>query len=518
MVALLFGRRRFDWWLVGAVLLGTGTAFAQRVVPELPQTEHDYYGYAVTNLPAHYQSGDVQSKNNTPVDNPLTNAGATLGRVLFYDKQLSHDYTVGCASCHQQATGFGDTEVKSQGVNGETGRHSMALTNVGYYENGKAFWDERANSLEEQALMPIQDPIEMNLDLPTMVTRLENSPYYAELFQNAFGTSEVTPERVGKAIAQFERSMVSYNSAYDKVFENGFPNLGAMTDLQRDGYQVYHGGAGRCRSCHATEAQIGDEARNIGLDSLDTDEGAGDGKFKTPSLRNAEVRGRFMHDGRFGSLEEVIEFYSSGVNLDNPNVDDRMVNLNLTQYEKDALLEFLKMLTDWDFLTDEKFADPFRFACDFDADGDCGVDDVDSMLAIGPISGGVAVDSLTERYDMNADGVIDPDDLVEWLSEAALVDGLASPYKTGDANLDGVVNGEDFLVWNANKFTAGTAWSDGDFNGDGNIDGLDFIQWNANKFTSSLPVAVPEPSSGLFVLLGCLAIVRRRRRFATAWA
>lgn len=510
------------WGMVGAVcvlavcVFATPASHAQTSVPELPGQRFDYYGYAVTNLPVHFQTGALNQADNTPLDNQITNAGATLGRVLFYDKQLSHNFTVACASCHSQETGFSDTRQKSEGVNGETNRHSMALANSKFYENGRFFWDERAATLEDQVLMPIQDPVEMNLDLNTLVTRLTASNFYPELFSNAFGTSDVTSDRISKALSQFVRSMVSYQSRFDSIFDsNGIPDLTQLTPDEQRGFQVFHSNQGRCAQCHTQSAHVSDEAHNIGLDLLDTDPGAGDGEFKSPSLRNAEVRGRFMHDGRFNSLEEVIEFYSSGVQP-NANLDPLLVDFetNFTQQDKDGLLAYLRSLTDWTFLSDPKFADPFVWACDFDGDDACSVTDLNRLLAEGPIADGVAVDGTNARYDLNADGVLDNLDTAEWLHEAALVDGLLSPYLIADANLDGVVDGQDFLRWNAGKFSSSVRWDEGDFNGDGVVDGQDFLSWNTNKFQSSdRPASLPEPSAGLLCLLAgtCLGALRRQR-------
>ncbi len=185
-------------WLALALMstLCIGHCTAQTLVPNLPWQLDDYYGYAVTNLPTHYQEANIVAADNTPVDNQITNAGATLGRVLFYDKRLSHNYTVGCASCHTQETGFSDTRQKSQGVNGQTGRHSMALGNAKYYGREKFFWDERADTLEDQVLMPIQDPVEMGMDLATLTTRLSQTAFYPDLFNAAFGTPDVTSDRI----------------------------------------------------------------------------------------------------------------------------------------------------------------------------------------------------------------------------------------------------------------------------------------------------------------------------------
>ena len=223
-----------------------------------------------------------------------------------------------------------------------------------------------------------------------------------------------------------------------------------------------------------------------------------------------------MHDGRFDSLEDVIEFYSSGIQQGNPNLDPTLQGFvgDFTQDDKDGLLAFMQMLTDWNFLNDDKFSNPFVFACDFDANGDCSVDDLNTLLAEGPISGGIPVDSSNQRYDINNDGVLNNDDAALWLSEAALVDGLASPYKEGDANLDGFVDGSDFVIWNESKFSASLAWDNGDFNGDGFVDGQDFILWNANKFTASDVAVVPEPSAGLLILIGLLGLRCKARQRA----
>ncbi len=291
------------------------------------------------------------------------------------------------------------------------------------------------------------------------------------------------------------------------------PDLGQLNSSELRGFQLFHSTSGRCAQCHTTTAQVSDDIHNVGLDLVDTDPGAGDGKFKSPSLRNSEVRGRFMHDGRFQTLEEVIEFYNTGVQA-NPNLDPVLVGFvpDFSPADSAGLLDFLKTLTDWNFLTDPKFANPFVFACDFDGDGDCGLNDLNAMLGEGPIAPGVPVDPSNARFDLNGDDVLDDTDLQQWLMEAALVDGYATPYRRGDANLDSIVDGSDFIAWNQNKFTSSLAWNDGDFNGDGVVDGLDFIQWNGNKFTSLDHSAVPEPTTVLVWLTAMASYLSRQRR------
>lgn len=342
------------------------------------------YNYANAPLPAHFRTTAAEQLDNTPVDNPLTDDGATLGRVLFYEKDLSANGTISCASCHVQENGFSDPNQFSTGFEGElTGRNSMSIANSRFHPTG-FFWDERAASLEEQALMPIQSQVEMGLDLPTLVQRVESKEYMLELFEKAFGDREVTSDRIGKALAQFMRAMVSCDTRFDRglsqvtSFDQDFP---VFTQQENRGKQLFVETS--CASCHiAQREEIGnlalfviDQPRNIGLDSgpVAGDNGLGDvtgnaednGMFKVPSLRNVEVSGPYMHDGRLSTLDEVIEFYNSAVrphpNLD-PELKDENGNprlLNLTQEDKDALRAFLETLTDEKLLSDPKFADPF---------------------------------------------------------------------------------------------------------------------------------------------------------------
>jgi cytochrome c peroxidase len=362
--------------ILGAITLPFVSAMAAPPqVPSLPSQPAGYVQYAIQDLPDHFKNGDVAALDNTPADNLISDAGATLGRVLFYDKRLSHDGGVACASCHRQANDFSDPNQFSTGIDGQqTSRHSMGLSNVKYYVNGAMFWDERAGSLEEQALIPIESPVEMGSTLSEVVTKLSETIFYPALFQAAFGSPEVTPERIGKAIGQFERTMVSYQSKYDSAFTPGSqePDFASVfTADELAGAQLFHG-VGRCSGCHSTEAQVGQQVSNIGLDADVIDAGAGEGRFKTPSLRNVAVRGRFMHDGRFSTLKQVIEFYSSQVQ-DNPSLDESLRNplqLNFTPQQIDQLVAFLNTLTDNSFLTNELFSDPFvTLPGDYDGNG-----------------------------------------------------------------------------------------------------------------------------------------------------
>ena len=188
---------------------------------DLPDTPFNYTDIAIpTHLSTNVLNGPLQNaatdNDNTPTTNLTTDDGATLGRVLFYDKNLSANQTVACASCHQQENGFSDSKVLSIGFDGgTTRRHSMGLTNAVWYDRGRFFWDERAATLEEQVLMPFQDPVEMGMTLEGVVSAVESQAFYPELFEKTFGSETVNVDRISKALSQFIRSMVSVSSKYD---------------------------------------------------------------------------------------------------------------------------------------------------------------------------------------------------------------------------------------------------------------------------------------------------------------
>lgn len=360
--------------------------------PVLPSTP---YNYSVLNLPAHFTTDaggplptSINGVDNTPVDNPVTDAGATLGRVLFYDVNLSSNRTVSCASCHKQNAGFSDPSVLSVGfAGGTTRRHSMTLINARYYQRGRAFWDERALTIESQVLMPFQDATEMGLTLTTLLQRINEQTYYAPLFANAFGDNTVTSDRVSKALAQFVRSIVSYGSKYDvgraQVATPGanFPNF---TTEENNGKRLFlqpiNNGGGACFGCHTTESfnNSNPGPQNNGLDAVSTtDFGAGEtfpnfplfsGRFKNSSLRNIELTAPYMHDGRFQTLEQVVEHYNSGIQA-HPTLSAALtdangapIRLNFTATQKAALVAFMKTLTDNSIATNPKWSNPFPAA------------------------------------------------------------------------------------------------------------------------------------------------------------
>ena len=353
-------------------LVAIGATFATRVAstPVLPETPYDYDG---VELPGHLQHTSVLRWDNAPADNPVTDAGATLGRVLFYDVRLSRNETVSCASCHRQEHGFSDPRPLSIGFAGEpTDRNSMALAFARYDRNRRFFWDGRARTLEELTLEPIQDPVEMGLTLDEMTARLEATAFYPGLFADAFGTPEVTSDRVARALSQFVRSIVASNSRYDAAREAeeerfGRP-LAGLTEQENRGLELFFG-RGRCEQCHSGDMFVGNGPTNNGLDSTFSDvgvssRGRGRGAFKTVSLRNVELTAPYMHDGRFATLEEVVDHYSTGVQ-ESPTLDSRLRRGGrpsrpaFTDDERAALVAFLRTLTDTTLTTDPKWSDPF---------------------------------------------------------------------------------------------------------------------------------------------------------------
>ncbi len=338
------------------------------------------FNYATPMLPPNFLSPQIVAQDNTPTNNMTTDLGAMLGRVLFYDKRLSTNQTVSCSSCHQAAHGFSNARRFSVGFNGGlTARNSMGLSNARYYQRGRFFWDERAATLEDQVLQPIQNSVEMGMTLPALEARLQAEPYYTNLFANAFGSPVISSDLISRSLAQFVRSMISTRSKYDQGVGRGFTNFTAQENLGR---QIFFGQVGNatCAACHSTDTFSAPNIFNNGLEFPYVDPGVGgitgraqdNGLFKVPSLRNIELTAPYMHDGRFATLEEVVEFYNSGV-VNNPNLPPPLRappipgqppaprRLNLTAGQKAALVAFLNTLTDTNLTTDVKFSDPFNY-------------------------------------------------------------------------------------------------------------------------------------------------------------
>lgn len=306
-------------------------------------------------------------KINIPASNLLTVEGIALGRKLFYDPILSLDNTQSCGSCHNQKFAFTDSTLQfSKGITGEIGnRNAMPIMNLAWER--AFFWDGGSATLEDQVIGPITNPIEMHETLPNVLRKLNADATYKKLFKRAFGSDSITTKQIMKAIAQFERTVISANSKYDKYVrgevELTFDELKGM-ELIEDQTK------GDCFHCHVLGSTFTDfDFKNNGLDSVFTDLGryrvtlkeTDKGKFKTPTLRNVELTAPYMHDGRFKTLEEVLEHYNTGFAENSPNLD---VNIALgkkgrmSETEKQQIIAFLKTLTDYDFINNPNFKKP----------------------------------------------------------------------------------------------------------------------------------------------------------------
>lgn len=318
-------------------------------------------------------------KYSIPEDNPITVQGVELGRMLFYEKMLSKDNTMSCANCHKQEFAFTDGEAVSVGVDGIAGsRSSMSIQNLIWDKD--FFWDGRSKSLEEQALIPIEDPIELHQSLDDAIEKLKNSEIYPVKFKNAFGDNEITADRIAKAIAQFERILISNNSKYDKYVRGEVQ----FTQEELRGMELFflHASgpplrAANCGDCHFAPTFNGrGDFRNNGVDSVVVDYGleliTGDpfdrGKMKVPTLRNLSYTAPYMHNGKFKTIREVLDFYNKNGLKNHVNVDVNMqisfngtdsTSLGLTDEEIELVITFLKTLDDEEFITNEKFSNPF---------------------------------------------------------------------------------------------------------------------------------------------------------------
>lgn len=292
-----------------------------------------------------------------PTDNQLTADRVLLGKKLFFDKRLSRTQEVACGSCHLQENAFADPRRVSVGIDGLTGtRNAPPLFNLAY--NKSFFWDGGVPTLEKQAVAPIMNPVEMNMTLGEVVTRVAADPAYVDLFQRAYGTVPNT-ETVAKALASFVRSLVSGSSRYDR-FTRG--DASALNESEKRGREIFFSERADCFHCHVGFNFTDNSFRNNGLylDYEDkgrfkvTEKDEDIGKFKVPSLRNIALTAPYMHDGSLATLEEVVEHYASG-GKPNPNADPTIRQLDLTPRERADLVAFLKSLTDSTFIADTRY-------------------------------------------------------------------------------------------------------------------------------------------------------------------
>ncbi len=300
-----------------------------------------------------------------PKDNPTTKEGAYLDRLLFFEPLLSANNKISCSSCHEQKRAFTDGKAFSVGVDGTlTSRNSMALINLLWAR--KLFWDGRTEGLEAEAAFPLTDLHEMGQSLTVSSEKLKHTQSYPALFKTAFGDTAITPDRITKAISQFERTLISANSQYDKYLSNKYQ----PTILEMNGIALFNT---NCSHCHGGAKTYMELFHNNGLDDVSKDKGrqaitnmdSDHGRFKTPTLRNIALTGPYMHDGRFNTLEQVLDHYSNHLQQKHlsPFLKERTnqkngTSIQLSQYEKKAVIAFLNMLTDTSFINNPEFSNP----------------------------------------------------------------------------------------------------------------------------------------------------------------
>lgn len=303
-----------------------------------------------------------------PTNNTLTEEGVALGKKLFFDPILSGDGTQSCATCHNPQLAFTDNLNTSVGADGFSGtRNSMPLFNLAWVFDEKFAWDGKEFGLENQAFEPVSNPTELHADWKNVVTQLQNDAEYPTLFYQAFGTRTIDSTLVTKAIAQFERTLISGNSKFDQ-FLTGEASL---TSEEQNGFAIFMDEArGDCFHCHGSNNNplwTDNQFHNNGLDATFSDLGLGgvtgdpsdNGKFRTPSLRNLIYTAPYMHDGRFATLEEVINHYSEGLQF-SETIDPLMKKVNqggvgLSEKDKDDLKAFLLTLSDFEFVNNPDY-------------------------------------------------------------------------------------------------------------------------------------------------------------------
>lgn len=342
----------------------------------------------VINVSSCHDDGSRLTPSSVSLDLPSTpyqysfgsSEVATLGRVLFYDTRLSVNNAVSCATCHKQAIAFSDDDAFSRGFeNRVTSRNTLPIQNLGggfmsFGNPPELFWDGREKFLNSMVLKPIMNHVEMGMnDMNSVVERVKTLPYYNDLFLDAFGSAEIDANKIASALATFTGSIESHQTRFDNYMSNRIMLNGLELQGKNLFFDKYN-----CNSCHQTQMmngyQVGGGFINIGLDINYVDNGLGaltkntadNGKFKIPNLRNVSLTGPYMHDGRFETLSEVLDHYSSGIQ-NHPNLDARLKNtqnqaliLNIPKQEKEAIIAFLNTLTDYQMITDPKFSNPFK--------------------------------------------------------------------------------------------------------------------------------------------------------------
>lgn len=312
--------------------------------------------------------------------NPLTKQGIALGRMLFYEKALSANGNISCGSCHQQDRAFTDGKKFSEGTDGKlTSRNAMALVNLLWVDN--FFWDGRSKGLENQSVVPLTDPHEMGQQLDVSARKLQSLAKYPPMFKESFGTDKITGTYITYALAQFERTLISADSKYDQYLQGKYQP--AASELR--GIDLFFGNDKKqeplmrrrtCGHCHGGPKTFSELFHNNGLDGSFQDLGratftglpADNGRFRVVTLRNIALTAPYMHDGRFETLEEVIDHYSDHIKESatlSPFLREGMENSNkigfqFTRQEKEDIVNFLHLLTDSSFVNNPVFSDPFK--------------------------------------------------------------------------------------------------------------------------------------------------------------
>jgi len=361
---------------ITGLLASCAKDYSDSYTDDYPKEDYDILVDAGIDVP----SSMIDYNENNTTFNTHDNALVTLGRVLFYDENLPTAGKISCGSCHQQQLAFADDVAFSEGVDGATARNSMALgqfQNFRQYYGGSnplpLFWDGRQESFHDQMMETMANPIEMDIDMNELVDRISKIDHYKVLFRRAYqGSDLVTAERVTEPLDAFMKTLLNNDSKFDRA-RNGQSlgsNFNAYTTEENRGKTLFINSG--CEGCHKMDQVNTIEFANNGLDLNPSDKGLGaisdfssdNGKFKTPKLRNIEVTGPYMHDGRFETLEEVVEFYSTGIQ-ESPNLHQDLRNgnqakkFNFTSTEKSDLISFLKTLTDETLLTDQRWSSPY---------------------------------------------------------------------------------------------------------------------------------------------------------------
>lgn len=375
----------FTFFVVSLFLLSNFTsdrtsAFIMTMVNEAPVLPATPYNYSEIDLPRHLleEMDDVNTGYDGRIDTSsftsITDDLATLGRVLFYDEKLSALENISCASCHDQSLSFTENKPFSEGINSQTKRNSMHLNDLGWTNNKGFAWDMRVTDFHEMIKLPLTDENEIGANMLEVSTKLGDTEYYPELFENAFGDGQINEERIIDALVQFIKSMTTFNSKFDQGSDNGFQDFSVMELRGKDLFSM------NCSTCHSqgnggifglvlgedgmSPLEVFPPLFNNGLPEDQDDAGAGEwnddfsGLFKVPTLKNIEMTAPYMHDGRFNTLEEVVDHYSEGM-IENQWSFFPPGGFLFSDSDKSALVAFLKTLTDQSFITDDKWASPF---------------------------------------------------------------------------------------------------------------------------------------------------------------